>query len=651
MAEGDLTFGVAIKSTGDGSVVSDAKAATTELENMKRATDDLAAASAKQASQSQATENDIMRYYTGLSVAEDNAKAKAWALANGYQEVGGVMVKAAEDAEAGMNKTAFATHRAYTEMVVLAREASRGNFSRMAGSATILAQGLSPLALGIAGVTAALALGAYAWEKMTSDVDAETEAAKENEKQINTLSMKLEDQIVLLKQRISLSGQGITGASDKEVQQMFSLEQIITRIKGDMADGVKIARDGSYLSEDLVKAQTELNRLKDDENQKQQLTNQLKAMNKPGSIGHSTESEKQLAAAKRFDDQLLEVDKDSFTKRIDEWVKYENIIEAQVKNGDAGALEAKKQHAAALDALTLGEYNKETAINEAAAKKKAAQLASQLGSENAYFARLHAMAENSDKDALTRENLRYNRELITLNAQHAKIAAAVKNDHAKALAEDAAFQQAKLDLASYHAAQTLGLKNVSGGQVADAEGHWHALSLKSSEVFFGMAKGLMNSHSHAMFEIGKASAISETVIATYSSATKAYQAMAGIPIIGPELGAIAAAAAIASGMAQVSAIRGTSFGGGASGGGSYGGANSSTNGGNATPNYPVSSATAPAAAPAPATPIQTINLTIAGALNNPAVAQNYDWFVNTVLPLAKNAKDNGHLVDFNVVMS
>tara|TARA_R100001510_G_C7653568_1_gene211844 strand:+ start:1183 stop:2862 length:1680 start_codon:yes stop_codon:yes gene_type:complete len=56
---------------------------------------------------------------------------------------------------------------------------------------------------------------------------------------------------------------------------------------------------------------------------------------------------------------------------------------------------------------------------------------------------------------------------------------------------------------------------------------------------------------------GKAAAIGQATISTFQSATDSYKSMAGIPIVGPALGAIAAAAAIKSGMAQVKAITST----------------------------------------------------------------------------------------------
>jgi hypothetical protein len=64
----------------------------------------------------------------------------------------------------------------------------------------------------------------------------------------------------------------------------------------------------------------------------------------------------------------------------------------------------------------------------------------------------------------------------------------------------------------------------------------------------------------------KAAAIAQTVIKTYESAQSAYASMACIPYYGPVLGAVAAAAAIAGGMARVAAIRSQSVEGYAQGG-------------------------------------------------------------------------------------
>jgi hypothetical protein len=53
---------------------------------------------------------------------------------------------------------------------------------------------------------------------------------------------------------------------------------------------------------------------------------------------------------------------------------------------------------------------------------------------------------------------------------------------------------------------------------------------------------------------GKVAAIAQATIDTYLSAVKAYQSLAGIPVVGPALGAVAAGVAVASGIASVKKI-------------------------------------------------------------------------------------------------
>lgn len=59
------------------------------------------------------------------------------------------------------------------------------------------------------------------------------------------------------------------------------------------------------------------------------------------------------------------------------------------------------------------------------------------------------------------------------------------------------------------------------------------------------------------FEANKKIQIAQTTISTLQSAMEAYKAMAGIPIVGPALGAAAAAAALATGYMQIKQIKAT----------------------------------------------------------------------------------------------
>ena len=75
---------------------------------------------------------------------------------------------------------------------------------------------------------------------------------------------------------------------------------------------------------------------------------------------------------------------------------------------------------------------------------------------------------------------------------------------------------------------------------------------------------------------GKALAITAATIDTYQSAQASYKSLAGIPYVGPVLGGIAAAAAVAMGMKNIAAIRSASPSGGGGGGGGGGGVSAPT---------------------------------------------------------------------------
>lgn len=81
---------------------------------------------------------------------------------------------------------------------------------------------------------------------------------------------------------------------------------------------------------------------------------------------------------------------------------------------------------------------------------------------------------------------------------------------------------------------------------------------QKSDVYRGALSDMTNNLATALGEgnaLYKAAAITQTIIDTYKGAQAAFSALAPIPIVGPILGAAAAAAAIAGGMARVGKIR------------------------------------------------------------------------------------------------
>jgi hypothetical protein len=87
-------------------------------------------------------------------------------------------------------------------------------------------------------------------------------------------------------------------------------------------------------------------------------------------------------------------------------------------------------------------------------------------------------------------------------------------------------------------------------------------ALSQTSNFFGNLSALQQSHNKRAKAIGEAAAKAKIVTDTASAAMAAYASLAGIPIVGPGLGAAAAAAAIAAGAVQLGNVGKDNMGGG-----------------------------------------------------------------------------------------
>ena len=84
--------------------------------------------------------------------------------------------------------------------------------------------------------------------------------------------------------------------------------------------------------------------------------------------------------------------------------------------------------------------------------------------------------------------------------------------------------------------------------------------MQNAQAIAGIFGNLASVYDEASEEY-KAFATIQTLINTYMSATAAFNALASIPYVGPVLGGIAAAAAVAAGLANVAKIQGFEEGG------------------------------------------------------------------------------------------
>ncbi|WP_430317003.1 phage tail length tape measure family protein [Pseudomonas sp. p1(2021b)] len=116
--------------------------------------------------------------------------------------------------------------------------------------------------------------------------------------------------------------------------------------------------------------------------------------------------------------------------------------------------------------------------------------------------------------------------------------------------------------------QELKLKQEHENAMASIEMARRQVTLSANQEFFGNLSGLAKTFFgeqsalyKAAFVAEKSFAIAKALINVPKTASDAYSAMAGIPIVGPVLGVAAAAAAVTAQLAQVSAIKGVNLSG------------------------------------------------------------------------------------------
>jgi hypothetical protein len=617
----DLTFGVKISGTGDGSLVSDAKAAKQSLEDLQQSTEMLAEDYAKLNAQALASGQAWLQG----NAATDAAKDKAWALASGYKEVDGQLLKAGigmKAAAVATDEVAFASHRAYTEMVVMGREAARGNFSRMAGSASILVGGLSPLALGIAAVTAALGAAGYAWYEYKTDADRAAEADETAQKSQLKLLDGLDKEIQFLKDKHTLQTIGIIGekvdltTAIAKAKANLDLAQSQYILNSSIRDGMAATHDSTVYLVAFTNAQKDY----DDLVSRVKTKDSLK-----GEDDQSKKNAKILADAQRFDQQATESHLDALGKWVEAWKHTEVLLTSL---GAAGTAQ-REQHEKAYTIYINAENEKRNAAAAASAKKEKdaldKHLAAKLSGEYSYFAQIDAAAKQAAGSATARENLRYKKEVDDWKRRYD----AAKADHALTLKEEADFQAALAKIRGEHIAiqqqGELGIVNFS-----------HALRDGDFKDAMGMAMQMtagLSAHSRAAFEVNKVASLAKATVSGYQM----IQASAADGATwGGYWGALAEGGLAALYVAaNLDAINSTQFGGGgniSSTGGSGGGVPSQAT----SPGVPVSQ-TAPNAAAstsAPKTQPVTVNIYNTGNVLSP------DYIDNVVIAQIKSRISN-----------
>jgi len=258
---------------------------------------------------------------------------------------------------------------------------------------------------------------------------------------------------------------------------------------------------------------------------------------------------KEIEAAKlRADAKILE---NSLSKSTKEDLEEEANLKAEVIRLETAKLTKQKEVTSQTIALVAEEKAARDAIKAQEKTEKEAQDAANLESEKAL-----ADLKNQIRDA----------EAVSEDEQRALEIQKITEhyDNLIALAD-----KNGLSIVGLEEAKKKKLNELNQGAAED-ELEWADITTQQK---LDMAGGALNDMATIMGKesaAGKAAAAAAATISTFSSATKAFDSMASIPIIGPALGAVAAGAAVVAGMANVKKILSTKTPGGGGGSPSLG---------------------------------------------------------------------------------
>ena len=187
---------------------------------------------------------------------------------------------------------------------------------------------------------------------------------------------------------------------------------------------------------------------------------------------------------------------------------------------------------------------------------------------------IEAEAIRYQQEQLLNSNVGIDSDLEAMKTQHEAEMALLNEQYEQKLIAEEEYQQRKRELQAeydYNSTQLIQqrMENEAALAELEIEAEKNKLERKKelNEIYMsaissitGSITAILNEAANAedvSFEDQKKLKIASTIITTLTSAMEAYQSVASIPIVGPGLGAAAAASTIAVGMMQVNKIRQT----------------------------------------------------------------------------------------------
>ncbi|MBE8727976.1 hypothetical protein [Flavobacterium hungaricum] len=209
------------------------------------------------------------------------------------------------------------------------------------------------------------------------------------------------------------------------------------------------------------------------------------------------------------------------------------------------------------DELVTQELDRLNRISEAEAAFQTKRLEEGVINAEEYNAQIKAIDDKFDEEkrALIDQKAQEDKDKKAIDEQNEAdiLALKVENEYQSLVANLERARTAEVAAAEKTGADTVIINKKYDALKKQLDANYYNAKLAVASSTFGSLADLLGKETAA----GKVAATAQATIDTYLGAVKAYQSLAGIPIVGPALGAVAAGVVVAAGLANISKINST----------------------------------------------------------------------------------------------
>ena len=256
-----------------------------------------------------------------------------------------------------------------------------------------------------------------------------------------------------------------------------------------------------------------------------------------------TKNELKKATEEAYQLEVKEIDDKIKEKRAENDKKFEEELQTTLSEARIAKFkEGKEKEVAALDEALVADTKKVLDNADYTEEQKGLMVAALREKYGAEVAEIDAkyVKEADDKEQARLDSI-VNNENLSYAARKQGV------DDALALNKKL-FAEGKIDSVAYTKTE----KELADARVEIGKKEAAARADNAQKISSTLKNAAKAIGEHTV--AGKAAAIAAVTIDTYMSATAAFKSLAGIPVVGPVLGAVAAAAAIVAGLKNVKAI-------------------------------------------------------------------------------------------------